>query len=52
MVTGAVTRDVLLGGAPVVTLGMYSDNEIARRMYLRLGFRCDHHWSSYGILRR
>lgn len=52
LVTGAVTRDLLLGGAPVVTLGMYSDNEIARRLYLRLGFRCHHHWSSYGILLR
>ena len=52
LVTGTLTRRLLLAGAPVVTLGMYSDNDIARRMYLRLGFRCDHRWSSYVIIRR
>jgi GNAT superfamily N-acetyltransferase len=45
-VTGALTRWALEAGAPVVTLGMYSDNAVARRMYARLGFRCTHRWSS------
>lgn len=51
LVTGTLTRRLLLAGAPVVTLGMYSDNDIARRMYLRLGFRCDHRWSSHIVVR-
>jgi len=38
-VTGTLTRRALAAGAPVVTLGMYSDNPVARRMYARLGFR-------------
>jgi GNAT superfamily N-acetyltransferase len=45
-VTGTLTRWALADGAPVVTLGMYSDNDVARRMYTRLGFRCTHRWSS------
>lgn len=51
LVTGTLTRRLLLAGAPVVTLGMYSDNDMARRMYLRLGFRCDHLWSSHTVVR-
>lgn len=45
-VTAATTRAALDAGHPVVTLGMYSDNDVARRLYHRLGFRCDHRWSS------
>jgi ribosomal protein S18 acetylase RimI-like enzyme len=45
-VTGTLTARALRSGAPVVTLGMYSDNAVARRMYQRLGFRCEHRWSS------
>ena len=51
LVTGTLTRRLLLAGAPVVTLGMYSDNDMARRMYLRLGFRCNHLWSSHTVVR-
>ena len=51
LITGTLTRRLLLEGSPVVTLGMYSDNDVARRLYSRLGFRCDHRWSSYAILR-
>ena len=49
-VTGALTRWALEEGAPVVTLGMYSDNDVARRMYARLGFRCAHRWSSRRVV--
>ncbi len=41
-VTAWLTRACLAEGAPVVTLGMYSDNDVARRLYHRLGFSCDH----------
>ncbi|NMR20142.1 GNAT family N-acetyltransferase [Cellulomonas fimi] len=33
-------------GAPMVTLGMYADNEAARRVYERLGFEQRHAFSS------
>lgn len=49
-VTAALTRRLLDEGAPVVTLGMYSDNAVARRMYARLGFRCEHCFSSRRVL--
>jgi len=44
--TAWLTRRLLEEGSPVVTLGMYSDNEVARRMYWRLGYRCDHEFTS------
>ena len=37
-------------GHEVVTLGMYSDNPVARRVYERLGFRCDHRFSSRALV--
>ncbi len=49
-VTGALTRALLAEGNPVVTLGMYADNVVARRMYLRLGYRCAHEFSSRTVL--
>jgi GNAT superfamily N-acetyltransferase len=51
-VTSTLTRWALDAGAPAVTLGMYSDNPVARRMYARLGFRCAHRWSSRRVLPR
>ena len=45
-VTSSLTRAALLGGRPVVTLGMYADNAVARRLYQRLGFGGVHRWSS------
>jgi predicted GNAT family acetyltransferase len=36
-----LTREALNEGAPVVTLGMYSDNDVARGVYARLGFTVD-----------
>lgn len=52
LVTGTLTSRLLDDGFPVVTLGMYADNAVARRMYQRLGYRCDHRWSSRAIVVR
>lgn len=45
-VTAWVTRALLAEGHPVVTLGMYADNDDARRLYHRLGYRDTDHFSS------
>jgi ribosomal protein S18 acetylase RimI-like enzyme len=50
--TATVTTRLLRAGAPVVTLGMYSDNAVARRMYARIGYVCSHRWSSRAIVVR
>ena len=54
-VTAWITRQVLAEESPVVTLGMYADNEPARRVYRRLGYRDEHHLMSgrtpYGDVR-
>ncbi len=42
----AVTRASLAAGRQAVVLGMYADNDAARRMYRRLGFAETHHWRS------
>jgi RimJ/RimL family protein N-acetyltransferase len=51
-VTAAITRRCLAEGRTPVTLGMYSDNEAARRVYLRLGFHREHEFTSGRLLRR
>jgi ribosomal protein S18 acetylase RimI-like enzyme len=50
-VTAWITRELLATGSDWVTLGMYSDNEVARRLYHRLGFRCDHYFTSGPLVR-
>ncbi len=40
LLCGQVTVDALRAGSPAVTLGMYADNDAARRVYSRLGFTC------------
>ncbi|HTE74525.1 MAG TPA: GNAT family N-acetyltransferase [Actinomycetes bacterium] len=50
-VTAWVTRRLLEERRPRVTLGMYSDNDVARRLYLRLGYQVVHRFTS-GRLRR
>ncbi len=37
---GQVTADALAAGRPAVSLGMYADNDAARRVYTALGFHC------------
>lgn len=48
-VTAWLTRRLLEEGHALVTLGMYSDNDAARRVYLRLGYVVAHEFTS-GIL--
>jgi ribosomal protein S18 acetylase RimI-like enzyme len=50
--TATMCRQLLDEGAPVVTLGMYADNDVARRMYARIGFVCSHRWSSRAVVVR
>jgi ribosomal protein S18 acetylase RimI-like enzyme len=45
-VTAWLTRRLLDEGLPLVTLGMYADNDVARRVYGRLGYRLEHRFSS------
>ncbi|MEJ7725935.1 MAG: GNAT family N-acetyltransferase [Actinomycetes bacterium] len=45
-VTAWITRQVLAGGAPLVTLGMYADNDAARRVYRDLGYVEAHQFGS------
>jgi len=45
-ITAWLTRRLLEEGAAVVTLGMYADNDVARRLYGRLGYRLDHRFTS------
>ena len=40
LLCGQVTVDALRDGRPAVTLGMYADNDAARRVYSGLGFTC------------
>jgi GNAT superfamily N-acetyltransferase len=51
-VTAWITRQLLAAGTGWVTLGMYSDNDVARRLYHRLGYRCDHFFTSGALIRR
>ena len=46
--TAALTRDGFAAGAQWVSLGMYADNEVARRIYHRLGFVTLAEFASFG----
>lgn len=46
--TAAATRHALAAGAPWVSLGVYTHNDTARRVYARLGFRVDVENAGYG----
>lgn len=46
--TAAVTRAGLAAGADWVSLGMYADNDTARRIYHRLGYVTEAELDSYG----
>ncbi len=44
--TAWTTNHLLADGSPVVTLGMYSDNHTARKVYDALGYRVGHRFRS------
>ena len=46
-----LTRALLAEGTGWVTLGMYSDNAVARRLYRRLGYSGDHLFTSGRLVR-
>ncbi len=50
VVMSAAVRDCLAVnpqvGSPMVSLGLYAANEVARRVYSRLGFRLEHRFAS------
>lgn len=48
-VTARLTRDAVRESG-VCTLGLYSDNDVARRLYHGLGYGDDHRWSSRPLL--
>lgn len=51
-VTAAVTRAALTAGAEAVSLGMYADNTVARRLYERLGFRVGQAFATRAVAAR
>ncbi len=50
-VTSVLTRTVFERGEPLCTLAHYHPNEVARRIYLRIGYQTTHRFSS-GHIRR
>jgi len=48
-VTGWITAALLAEGVPLVSLGMYAHNDVARRVYTRLGYTCAYSWFSSGF---
>jgi GNAT superfamily N-acetyltransferase len=48
-VVGWITNALLQEGAPLVSLGMYAHNDVARRVYTRLGYSCAYSWFSSGF---
>jgi ribosomal protein S18 acetylase RimI-like enzyme len=46
--TSAAVRQAFAEGAQFVSLGMYAQNDVARRLYGRLGFTVDAELASYG----
>lgn len=45
-VTAHLTRRAVLGSSGACTLGMFADNDVARRLYHRLGFTTGAQWTS------
>lgn len=48
-VTAALTRRAFAAGAPACAVDLYSDNDVARRLYRRLGYRLDREFSSWTL---
>lgn len=51
-VTAALTRQLFVEGADLVTLGMYADNAVGRALYDALGYRDEHRMTSGPLLVR
>jgi GNAT superfamily N-acetyltransferase len=51
-VTGRLSRALFEQGCDVVTLGMYADNALGRRLYDSLGFRDEHRFTSGRLVQR
>jgi GNAT superfamily N-acetyltransferase len=51
-VSAFLTREALRSDPPAVSLGLYSDNATARRLYLRLGYQPSHALISGPLVRR
>ncbi|HYY10096.1 MAG TPA: GNAT family N-acetyltransferase [Kineosporiaceae bacterium] len=50
-ITAAATRRMLREHPPVATVDLYSDNDAARALYRRLGYRLDQEFTSYPLRR-
>ena len=48
-IAAAATRRMLRERPPVATVDLYSDNEAARALYRRLGYRLDQEFTSYRV---
>jgi ribosomal protein S18 acetylase RimI-like enzyme len=48
-VTAWLTTSALASGAPAVTVDLYADNDVARRLYRRLGYRLAHEFTSWRL---
>jgi ribosomal protein S18 acetylase RimI-like enzyme len=47
--TATITRRSFAAGSPAVTVDLYADNDQARRVYTRLGFRTAHEFTSWSL---
>ncbi len=50
-ISAAATRRMLREHPPVATVDLYSDNDAARALYLKLGYRLDQEFTSYPLRR-
>ncbi len=48
-IAAAATRRMLRERPPVATVDLYSDNDAARALYRRLGYRLDQEFTSYPV---
>lgn len=48
-VTSVLTRHAFAGGAPACAVDLYSDNDVARALYRRLGYQLDQEFTSWTL---